>query len=178
MIPTGRCHRGAADRVKAEASEELLCEHVCLENEAHVQAAKLAPMHIVDWGEAQEVDSELAACRRWLCTHKNTPFPKRDALLKKYLGDNVDTEEGCTLFRACNSLVLSKGLLYVSTTPKGEVGGILAFVVPTGQCPTALNGVHHDMGHQGQQRTLALMQEWFWWSMMVDDCQALVQGCQ
>ena len=85
---------GAADRGKAEASEELLCEHVCLVNEVHVQAAKLAPMHVVDWGEAQEVNAVLATCRRWLHTHKDTPFPKRDALLKKYLGDNVDTEEG------------------------------------------------------------------------------------
>ena len=127
-------------------------------------------MHIVDWGEAQEEDTVLAACRRWLCTHKNTPFPKRNALLMKYLGGNVDTDEGCALFHVQNSLVLSKGLLYVSTTPKGEVEGILASVVPTGQCHAALNGVHCDTGHQGQQRMLALMQEWFWWPMMVDDC--------
>ena len=70
---------------------------MCLENEAHVQAAKLAPMHAVDWGEAQEVDAVLVACRRWLYTCKDTPFPKRDMLLKKYLGDNADTEEGCIL---------------------------------------------------------------------------------
>ena len=52
---------GAMDRNKAEANEELLFEHVQLENEVRVQAAKLAPMHMVDWGEAQE-----AACRKWL----------------------------------------------------------------------------------------------------------------
>ena len=89
---------GAMHRGKAEASKDLLCEHVCLENEVHVQAAKLTPMHIVDWGEAQEADAVLATCRRWLHTCKDTPFPKRDALLKKYLGDNADTEEGCALF--------------------------------------------------------------------------------
>ena len=65
---------GATDRGKAEASKELLCEHMHLENEVHVQAAKLAPMHVVDWGEAQEAETVLAACMRWLCTHKNTPF--------------------------------------------------------------------------------------------------------
>ena len=48
---------GAADQGEAEANEELLCEHVHLKNEAHVQAAKLAPMHVVDWGEAQEADA-------------------------------------------------------------------------------------------------------------------------
>ena len=128
----------AIDRGEAEAGKELLCEHVHLENEARIQAAKLAPMQKVDWGEAQEADAVLATCRRWLCTHKDTPFPRRDALLKKYLGASVDTEKGCTLFHLCNSLV------------------------------------HCDVGHQGQQRTLALMQEWLWWPMMVDDCQALV----
>ena len=98
------------------------------------------------------------------------PILKKGCIVKKYLGDNMDTEEGCALFCMHNSLVLSKGLLYVSTTPKGEAEEILAFVIPTGQCSTALNGVHHDAGHQGQHRTLALTQEWFWWPMLVDDC--------
>ena len=95
-------------------------------------------MHIVDWEEAQEADAVLAVCRRWLHTCKDTLFPKRDALLKKYFGDNTDPEEGRALFHVCNSLVLSKGLLYVSTTPKGEAEGILAFVVPTSQHHAAL----------------------------------------
>ena len=87
-------------------------------------------------------------------------------------------EEGHTLFHMCNSLIMSKGLLYVSTTPKGKAEGVLAFLVPTDQCCVALNGVHCDMGHQGQQRMLALTQERFWWPMMVEDCQVLVHGCQ
>ena len=114
-----------------------------------MQAAKLAPMHMVDWGEAQEADVVLAACRKWLQTCRDTLPQKRYVLLKKYLGSQADMEEGHTLFYMCNSLILSKGLLYVSTTPKGEVG-VMAFLVPTGQCRAALNGVHHDVGHQGQ----------------------------
>ena len=57
-------------------------------------------------------------------------------------------------------------------TPKGELEGVLAFLVPSSQCTAALN-----MGHQGQQQTLALAQEHFWWPMMVEDCKALVQSC-
>ena len=45
----------------------------------------------------------------------------------------------------------------VSTTPKGETEGVLAFVIPVGQHRTVLNSVHCDAGHQGQQRTLALV---------------------
>ena len=65
----------------------------------------------------------------------------------------------------------------MSTTPKGEAEGVLTFVVPVGQHRTALDGVHYDVGHQGQQRALALAQERFWWPMMAEDCCALVRGC-
>ena len=65
-------------------------------------------------------------------------------------------EEGCALFHVHNSLTLSKGFLYLSTMPKEKLEGVLAFLVPASQCTAALNGVHCDMGHQGQQRTLAL----------------------
>ena len=61
--------------------------------------------------------------------------------------------------------------------PKGEVEEVLAFLVPTSQHTAALNGVHHNAGHQGQQRMLALAQECFWWPMMAEDCRALVRGC-
>ena len=43
---------GAADWSEAEANEALLCEHVQLEDEVRVQAAKLAPMHVVNWEDA------------------------------------------------------------------------------------------------------------------------------
>ena len=68
--------------------------------------------------------------------------------------------------------------MYVNITPRGETEGLLAFVVPSAHRRTALNGVHRDAGHQGQQRTLALTEERFWWLKMVEDCRALVKGCQ
>ena len=153
---------GTMDRSEAKANEARLCEHVCLVEKARVQAEKLAPMHVVNWEDAQGADAVLVACRKWLKAHKDIPAEKRDALLKKYLGSQADTEEGCTLFCMGNSLVLSKGLLYMSTTPKGEMEGVLAFLVPSSQCMAALNSIHHDAGHQGQQRALALAQDHFW----------------
>ena len=166
-----------ADRGEVRVREELLEEHEHLSQEARVQAVKLAPMHIVDWAEAQEADAALATCHKWLRIRKDMPLPKRDTLLKKCLGMEAEMEQGKTLFRICSSLVLNKGLMYLSTTPKGETEGVLTFVVPVGQCCTVLNGVHYDAGHQGQQRTLALAQERFWWPMMAKDCCALVKGC-
>ena len=66
--------------------------------------------------------------------------------------------------------------MYVSTTLKGETEGVPTFVFPVGQRCTALNSAHWDAGHQGQQRTLALAQERFWWPMMAEDCCTLVRG--
>ena len=153
---------GAADQSETVAIEALLHEHVHLVDEVRVQAAKLAPMHVVSWEDTRGADVVLAACRKWLKACKDTPAEKRDALLRKYLSSQADMEERHTLFRICHSLVLSKGQLYISTMPKGELAGVLAFLVPSRQCTMALNGIHHDAGHQGQQRTLALAQEHFW----------------
>ena len=105
------------------------------------------------------------------------PLPERDAPLKKCLGTETETEQGKTLFHICNSLILNKGLMYVSTTSKGKMEGVLTFVVSVGQRHMALNGVHRNVGHQGQQRTLALTQERFWWPMMAEDCCTIVRGC-
>ena len=168
---------GATDQGEVRASEELLEEHEHLSQEVRVQAAKLAPMRIVDWAEALEADTTLAACRKWLHLRRGMPLPEWDALLKECLGVEAETEQGKTLFHIHNSLVLNKGLMYITTTPKGETEGVLTFVVAVGQCHMVLNGVHCDAGHQGQQRTLALTQERFWWPMIAEDCCMIVRGC-
>ena len=160
---------GAANRGEAKANEELLEEHEPLSWEARVQVAKLEPMHIVDWEKAQEADAALAGCRKWLRLMKNMPPPWWEA--------EAEMEQGKMFFHICNSLILNKGLMYINTTPKDETEGVLAFVIPVGQCRLQLNGVHHDAGHQGQQRTLALAQERFWWPMMAEDCCTIVRRC-
>ena len=167
----------AADRSKAEANKELLEEHEHLSQEARVQAAKLEPMYMVDWEPAQEADVALAGCCKRLHLRKGTPPPRRDTLLKECLGAEAKTEWGKMFFHVLNCLVLNKGLMYVNTTPKGETEGVLAFVIPVGQHHLTLNGVHRNAGHQGQQWTLALTQERFWWPMMAEDCHAIVRGC-
>ena len=168
---------GAANQGEVRASEELLEEHEHLSQEARVQAVKLAPMHIIDWKEAQEADAALATCCKWLHLRKDRLLPKQDSFLKECLGVEAETEQGKMFFHIRNSLILNKGLMYVSTTLKGETEGVLTFVVPVGQCQMVLNSVHHDAGHQGQQKTLDLAQERFWWPMMANDCRAIVRGC-
>ena len=74
---------GVADRGETKANEELLEEHEHLSQEARVQVAKLEPMHIVDWEEAQEADAALAGCRKWLHLRKDMLLPWLDTLLRE-----------------------------------------------------------------------------------------------
>ena len=67
--------------------------------------------------------------------------------------------------------------MYINMTPKGETEGVLVFVIPAAQRCMVLNGVHRDARHQGQQWTMALTQEKFWWPMIAEDCRAIVRGC-
>ena len=129
---------GATDQSEAKASEKLLEEHEHLSQEARVQVMKLEPMHIVDLREAQEVDAALATCRKWLCLRKDTLLPWRNTFLKECLGVKAEMEQGNMFFPIRNSLVLNKGLMYMSVTPKGETEGVLAFIIPAGQCRMTL----------------------------------------
>ena len=58
------------------------------------------------------------------------------------MGEHSTSEEGKALFHVRNNLTIRKGLLYVNITPKGKTEGLLAFVVPSANMCTALNGVH------------------------------------
>ena len=168
---------GASSRCEAQASDALRKEHEWLGEEACLQATKLALMHVVDWAEFQDSDPMLAACKKWLRMHKEIPSLKRDTLLCELLGWHMEGK-GRVLFRVRNSLILNKDLLYLNMTPKGEAEGVVAFIVPTDQRCVALNSVHRNAGHQGQARMLALTQERFWWPTLVEDCKAMIRGCQ
>ena len=83
---------GASSRCKAQASDALRKEHVWLGEEARLKAAKLVPMHVVDWVELQDSDPLLAACKKWLRMCREVPSPKRDTLLQELLGQHVEGE--------------------------------------------------------------------------------------
>ena len=169
---------GITERGEVLISWPLRVECDCLDEEVQVSTLKLAPMHVTNWKEAQGEDMLLVTSHKWMNTKKDVPPQKRDALLKTCMGEHSDSEEGKVLFHIRNSFTLKKGMLYVNIMPRGKTEGLLAFIVLSAHRRIALNGVHWDAGHQGQQRTLALAQEHFWWPKMDEDCQASVRGCQ
>ena len=61
--------------------------------------------------------------------------------------------------------------------PKGEAKDLLLFMVPRVHCVAALNGCHQDMGHQGHDHTLSLLQEHFWWPGMSNQSWQSIKSC-
>ena len=72
---------------------------------------------------------------------------------------------------------LNRGLLYLKTTPSHSNEDILAFVVLTHKCRTAIDGCHRHTRHQGRDHTLSLIKEWFWWPEMVQETIQSMRNC-
>ena len=54
---------------------------------------------------------------------------------------------------------------------------VFQFVVPQRHRGTALDGCHREVAHQGQCRSIALMQEHFWWPSMTRDLRNCIKKC-
>ena len=67
--------------------------------------------------------------------------------------------------------------LYLHSTPKGENEDLLLLVVPKMYQTAALNGCHGDVGHQGCDHTLSLLQKCFWWLGMAKQMRLVIRAC-
>ena len=125
-----------------------------VEKEIHVATGwVLVQMQVTDWAEAQREDSVLSA--EWLEVQKKTD-------LKTPLGEHASSEEGQLILWNCQNFTIHQKSLYLHSMPKGENKDLLLFVVPKAHRITTLNGCHRDVGHQGHDHTLSLLQVCFW----------------
>ena len=108
-------------------------------------------LHVTDWVATQWEDLVLKAVINWIPNQK------------KNQGDDTNTEEGMAVLQGQKKLMLYQGALYHSHILAGELEEVLWLVVPTAHWVPAMNGCHQDAGHQGQQWTLYLLQDLFWW---------------
>ena len=81
--------------------------------------------------------------------------------LRTLLGECIMSKEGWMVWRNCQNFISLQGTLYLCSTPKGEDEDLLLFVVPKAHLTAALNGCNWDIGHQGHDHTLSLLQECF-----------------
>ena len=68
--------------------------------------------------------------------------------------------------------------LYHCNTLAGELEEVLQLVVRMANWVAGMNGCHQDGGHHGQQQTLYLLQDWFWWPGMAMQMQKVISSCQ
>ena len=129
------------------------------------------PIERVDWQEAQKSDNTLRKAANWVLGGRSGP-------LATALGDDSKTPEGQAYVRQRDNFVHSNGYLYVSSNIKGHPEPGMLFVVPHRYRQQAIDGCHRDAGHQGQDRTLSLLRDRFWWPGMAKHARKSIRGCQ
>ena len=125
-------------------------------------------------------DALLAACWSGCTQERMLLCKKRDALLKRCMGEHSDLEEGRAMFRVRNSFTWKRGCCMWTPCLKVKLKDCWPLLSSLHTSEQLLMVCTETPGtrHQGQQRMLVLAQECFWWPKMEGDCWALVQGCQ
>ena len=130
--------------------------------------ARLATTNVIDWKLEQKEDPVLYQVVKHRKASRGT---FKEALLK------VTGQKATTAYvKSKEQLIMKNGLLYRSKQrPIKET--VFQFVVPQIHRSAALDGCHHKAAHQGQRRSLSLMQEQFWWPGMARDLRNHIKQC-
>ena len=127
-------------------------------------------MHVTNWATAQKEDPELDVVLHWLESKKKIDLR---TLLREY----ASSEEGQIVWRNCQNFTVLQNALYLCSMPKGENEDLLHFVVPKVHQTSTLNGCHQDVGHQGHDCMLSLLQEHYWWPGMAKQMRQVIRAC-
>ena len=116
----------------------------------------------------------------WCCLDKkkSQPLTEQLAKLRSRLGTKKNTPEGRGILWNVDKLTLSGGLLYYRYKPKYQIKEVKCFIVPRAHRRTAIDGCHHNAGHQGKKRTESLIPDRFWWPGVFEDVNRAVQNCR
>ena len=126
---------------------------------------------MTNWVTTQQEDSIHKTTIEWISGQKVQD-------LKHLLGDYANTEKGKTILIEQKKLTLYQETLYQCHTPAGKWEEVLQSIVPKANWVAAMNGCHHDAGHQGQQQMLCLLNDWFWWPGMATQMQKPISSCE
>ena len=147
---------GAGWRAELEYSINSAAHHKANSIEVSMKSARLSTqMHVTDWVEPQHEDPEIEATMDWCCIdkRKSESWMEQLAKLRSRLGPKKNIPEGRSMLRNADKLTMSGGLLYYRYKPKYQIEEVKCFVVPSTHRRTAIDGCHHDAGHQGKKRT-------------------------
>ena len=138
---------------------------------AILAGAACIDIHVTDWVTTQQEDPILKTMIEWISGWKVQD-------LKHLLGDDANTEEGKTILWEQKKLMLYQWALYHCHTPADELEEVLQFIVLKTHWVAAMNRYHCNAGHQGQQWTLYLLHDQFWWPRMTTEMQKAISSCK
>ena len=136
-----------------------------LEVTVGVRPARLATTNITNWKLEQQGDQVVKHRKASRETFK-------EALVKV-----TDRKAVSAYAKSKDQLVMKNGLLYWQSKQGQTQETVLQFVVPQIHRNAALDGCHWEAAHQGQSRSLSLMQERFWWPGMARDLRNHIRKC-
>ena len=116
-----------------------------------VRPARLATTNITDWKLEQQEDPVLYQVVKHRKASRET---FKEALLKV-----TDRKAVLAYAKSKDQLIMKNGLLYRQSKQGQTQETVLQFVVPQIHRNAALDGCHREAAHQGQSRSLSLMQE-------------------
>ena len=134
-----------------------------------VRPARLATTNITDWKLEQQEDPVLYQVVKHRKAYRET---FKEALLRV-----TDRKALSAYAKSKEQLIMKKGLLYRQSKQGQTQETVLQFVVPQIHRNAALDGCHREAAHQGQSRSLSLMQEQFWWPGMAHDLRNCIRKC-
>ena len=149
------------DRAEQGVQPNPGCQKACQEGTMDARPAILATTNVIDWKLEQKEDPVLyQVVKHRKASHETF----KEALLKV-----TDQKATTTYAKSKEQLIMKNSLLY-RQSKQGPVEEIIfQFVVPQIHKSAALDGCHYEAVHQGQRRSLSLMQERFWWPGMAHD---------
>ena len=112
-----------------------------------------------EWVKEQCEDVDIGAIMQLLETGK----------LGKYVAKEMDSSGMQVVVKYRKDLFCKNGLLYQKVMLKNHSEQIFQFVLPRNFIRKVILACHDGNGHLGMERTLGLLQIWFFWPKMAED---------
>ena len=139
------------DRAEQGVQPNPDCQNACQEETLGARPARLATTNVTDWKLEQKEDPVLYQVVKHQKASRET---FKEALLKV-----TDKKATMANVKSKEQLIMKNGLLYRQSKQGPIEETVFQFVVPQIHRSAALDGCHHEAAHQGQCRSLSIMQE-------------------
>ena len=157
------------DRAEIGLRPDPNCQTVPQEETIGAKSARLATTNVTDWKLEQKEDPILYQVVKH---QKASREVFKEALLKV-----ADRKAVAPYIKSKEQLIIKNGLLYRQSKQGPTEETVFQFVVPQIHRSVAMDGCHREVVHQGQQRSLSLMKERFWWPGMARDLRNCIKKC-